>query len=140
MIVSQTCKYGLRAVIYLARHESTPVLSKQIAEDLDIPQPFLVKTLRNLCAGGLLQSSKGKRGGFKLARPAETIRLLDVVEWIDRSDFAQACALGPDCSELATCLFHSQWSTIIRMLGEKGIKELLEEDLPCPWLESTPEQ
>lgn len=139
MILSRACKYGLQAVIYLARQEDrSPVLSKRIAEDLDIPQYYLAKILHDLSRQGLLKSFRGRRGGFKLARSADSIRPLEVVEAIEGRGFCDGCVLGilPECPERAACVVHSQWSAIksqiIAMLGEKSVRELIEESRPSP--------
>jgi Rrf2 family protein len=134
----------MQAVIYLARHNAAPVLSRRIAEELGIPQHFLAKILQDLTRRGLLQSFKGRGGGFQLARSASAIRLLDVVEAIDGREFIDGCVLGlPECSTESACLVHSQWSLIkariMTMLGEKSLDELIEDPLGNPWLESIPD-
>lgn len=132
MILSQACKYGLQAVLYLAEHGSEPILRKEIAEKLDIPPFFLAKILQDLSRRGLLLSYKGRGGGFTLARPAGNIRLIDVVEAIEGTGFSDECVLGlPDCSDESACAVHAKWklakAEILSMLGEKSVKELVSE-------------
>ena len=131
MILSRACKYGLQAVLHLARYDDRPVLSKEIAQALDIPQHFLAKILQDLARHGLLQSFKGRGGGFKLARPANKIKLLEVVETIEGGDFDDGCVLGlRECSDEQACPVHYQWkeikNQILGMLTEKDVKGLLE--------------
>ena len=134
MILSQACKYGLQAVIYLAQQDPrSPVPSKEIAEDLDIPQYFLAKILHGLNRQGLLKSFKGRGGGFSLARAADSISPLEVVEAIEGRGFIDGCVLGTECSERAVCVVHPQWSAIrsqiIAMLGGKSVGALTR-DMP----------
>ena len=72
MIFSKSFIYGMQAILYLARHDTGPVLSRKIAEDLNMPQPFLAKILQELASRGLLQSFRG-RGGIQTG----TTRQLD---------------------------------------------------------------
>ncbi len=135
MIMSQACKYGLRAMVHLAQHSGDPLLSRDIAKELNIPEHFLAKILQDLSKNKLLQSFKGRGGGFKLARTAEEIKLLEVVEAIDGPQFGQGCLLGlPECSDEAPCPLHYQWgeikNSILQMLTKTSIKHVLEESFP----------
>ena len=79
-MLSRTSEYALQAMIYLARHsDEWPVTGCKIAEATGIPRNYLSRILGNLVRTGLLASSHGIRGGFRLVRPAQKIRLLDVV-------------------------------------------------------------
>ena len=72
-MLSNTCKYAIRAVIYLAVNDEDgkKIGIKQISKDLDIPTPFLGKILQSLAKQKLLKSTKGPHGGFSIGRPAE---------------------------------------------------------------------
>ena len=135
MIISQACKYGLRAMVYLAQHNEEPVLSRDIAKELQIPEHFLAKILQDLSKNKLLLSFKGRGGGFKLARQPQSIKLLEVVEAIDGPQFGQGCLLGlPECKDEAPCPLHYQWSdiksSILHMLEQTSIQHVLEESIP----------
>ncbi|MEW6752423.1 MAG: Rrf2 family transcriptional regulator [Candidatus Latescibacterota bacterium] len=143
MIISQACKYGLRAMVYLAQRGRAPVLSRDIAKELHIPEHFLAKILQDLSKNKLLHSFKGRGGGFRLARAPQAIRLLEVVEAIDGPDFGQGCLLGlPVCSEEAPCPLHHQWSdikaTMLHMLEQTSIQQVIEES--CPLVANEPGQ
>ncbi len=130
MILSRTSKYGLQAVLYLARHDDGPVLSTAIAKRLHIPPHFLAKILQDLARRGVLQSFKGRGGGFQLARPADEIRLLEVVGIIEGREFEDSCVLGlRSCSELEACPLHHHWKAIkgqiLQMLSDESVKGLL---------------
>jgi Rrf2 family transcriptional regulator, iron-sulfur cluster assembly transcription factor len=95
-MLSNTCKYAIRAVIYLAVHEKKEqkIGIKQISHDLKIPSPFLGKILQILTKNKLLNSTKGPNGGFCLGRSAGKISLLDIVDIIDGMDFFNNCLVG----------------------------------------------
>ena len=95
-ILSNTCKYGIRATIYLALNDGDKkkIGIKKIAHDLDIPTPFLGKILQNLVKHKILSSTKGPHGGFGLAADPKDISLLDIIEVIDGIDFFEECLIG----------------------------------------------
>ena len=55
----------------------------QLAEHYDLPVAYLAKQLQALVRAGVLTGTTGPRGGFRLARPADQITMLDVVEAVD---------------------------------------------------------
>jgi Rrf2 family protein len=84
MMLSRTCGYALLALEYLAAQgDGQPVASPLIARARGISERFLVKALTPLVRAGLLLSLKGPSGGYRLARPATKISLLEVVEAVD---------------------------------------------------------
>ena len=82
--LSQKTKYALRALQYLARERGKgPVLISTLASDETIPQKFLEAILLDLKKAGILQSKKGKGGGYFLLRPAAQITLGEVIRMFD---------------------------------------------------------
>jgi Rrf2 family protein len=73
-MISKKTKYGLKALIYLAReYEKGPILIADLARDERIPKKFLEAILLTLKNNGILQSKKGKGGGYYLGRPPRSI-------------------------------------------------------------------
>lgn len=95
-MLSNTCKYGIRAVIYLAlnEEENQKIGIKEISEELNIPTPFLGKILQMLAKNKMLNSTKGPNGGFSLRRPASEITLLHIIEIIDGLGLFEECLIG----------------------------------------------
>jgi len=125
-MLSNTCKYGIRAVIYLAvnKKENERIGIKLIAKELDLPTPFLGKILQNLTKNKLLVSSKGPHGGFSLAKDANKISLLDIVQIIDGLDFFHTCLIGvkvceDDPKKMAVCPFHNKLDTLRDQMYEQ---------------------
>lgn len=104
MQITRQADYAVRAVLYLAQlGEEQRAATSQIAEDQQIPPSFLAKIVSQLSVAGLLQTSRGARGGVSLARSPEEISLLEVVEAIDGPILLNecvgngACNFGDDC-------------------------------------------
>jgi Rrf2 family protein len=84
MQITRQADYAVRAMVYLAQlGPAQRAATGQIAKEKSIPPSFLAKIVSQLSVAGLLQTSRGARGGVSLAKPAEEISLLDVVEAID---------------------------------------------------------
>ena len=79
-MLSMKAKYGLRALLYLARQpDQVPVLISELAEKEGIPKKFLELILLELKNHGVLQSKKGKGGGYFLRKKPEAIKLGRVI-------------------------------------------------------------
>ena len=129
-MLSNSCRYGIRAVIYLASqpHAATKTGIKQISADLGLPTPFLAKILQELAHKGILLSTKGPRGGFGLAKPSNQITMLEIVEAVAGTAFTNGCVLGfMECTVATPCAMHDQWSGIReRIIGALGNQDLGE--------------
>jgi Rrf2 family protein len=83
-MLSAKCKYGLKAMVYMARHGAKgPLLIADIAEAQRIPKKFLDVILLELKTHCLLSSKKGKGGGYQLARLPDKIFVGDIVRILD---------------------------------------------------------
>ena len=81
---SQASEYALRALTELARCEREKwVLTGELAELLDLPVHYLGKVLQNLARKGILESQRGRQGGFRLAAAPDEITVFDVVRELD---------------------------------------------------------
>jgi Rrf2 family iron-responsive transcriptional regulator len=94
MNLSNASGYAIRALAHLARHDGRLLRSAAIAEAAGLPETFLLKALRPLVRIGVLHSLRGRHGGLRLARPAEDITLLDIIEAVDGPVRAEARAVG----------------------------------------------
>jgi Rrf2 family transcriptional regulator, iron-sulfur cluster assembly transcription factor len=118
-MLSNSCRYGIRAVVYIA---SQPILNgktgiKKISGDLDLPTPFLAKILQQLAKQKILNSSKGPHGGFSLLKDPKKITLLDIVNTIDGSDIFTNCVMhNGSCESLGKdekhCPLHEDYEKI----------------------------
>ncbi len=90
MIGSKASTYAILAVIEIARHEQAAegnghgcMRASSIASHFKLPAAYAAKVMTQLVRAGVLQSDRGPRGGFRLARPANTISVLEIVEAVD---------------------------------------------------------
>jgi Rrf2 family protein len=104
--------YAIRAMLDLARHwDGEPRKAREIAASMDIPPGFLKQVLASLVSQGLLRSSAGPRGGYRLARPPEEITLLDIIEPLEQYRSPNKCILrGGPCDWSGACPVHDAWS------------------------------
>ena len=114
MLLSRTCEYGVRAMVYLAAESTTDYRAvRTISEDLEISFHFLTKIFQQLTRFGLLRSYRGPNGGVRLSRPASEIRLKEIVVAIEGPDLFTECVLGlPGCGEDRPCPLHDAWSIV----------------------------
>ena len=110
-MLTQRSRYGLRAMILLAK-ESTgepPVPMSRIATEAQVPRKFLEIILTELKAANLVISTRGKHGGFHLARPAHLISFGDIIRVIEGPLALVPCVSRTaykrckDCKDEATC-------------------------------------
>ena len=109
-MLSMKTKYGLRALLYLARQENQgPVLISELAAKENIPKKFLELILLDLKNHGILQSKKGKGGGYSLSRRPEAIKLGRVIRVLDGPLAPLPCASQTayvpcdECEDEKTC-------------------------------------
>lgn len=87
-------------------YEGTAALARRTGA----PANYLGKLLQTLAGAGVLESRKGPGGGFRLARPAEEVTLLDIVEPLTDLGRWDGCILGmPICSDETACTLHHRW-------------------------------
>ncbi len=86
MRISRSAEYALIAVGYIAgNHKDGAILATRISNEYGVSVWYLLKVLQQLVRTGVLRSKRGPRGGFFLARRAEEITLLQLVEAVDGS-------------------------------------------------------
>jgi len=110
-MISRSAEYAIRSLAYMGtRRDRSWMLSREIAEELGIPPPFLAKVLQSLASTGILESQRGRGGGFRLARDPESLSLYEIVEPFDHLGDRKICVLGQKvCSEETACPLHHAW-------------------------------
>lgn len=123
MRVSLTLRgdYAVRAMLAIARHERAvhrdgsarpdPLSAGRIATEMRIPQRFVAHVVADLGRAGLVVGSTGRRGGYRLARAATAINLLEIVDAAERRDEPPRCVLrGIPCDPAGRCAVHDAFS------------------------------
>ena len=111
MQITRQADYAVRAVLYLAQNKNgNRTSTSTVAKEQRIPPSFLAKIISQLSIAGLLQTSRGARGGVTLARDPKEITLLEVVEAIDGPMQLNEC-VGDNavCTFDIDCPIRSVW-------------------------------
>jgi Rrf2 family protein len=117
--VSRRSDYAIRMLLELARSDGAPISVRSLAESQDVPYAFARSIQRELVSAGLVESCRGAHGGIVLARPAEMISLLQVVEAMQGAPSCSVCTSDPDwCRRMRGCSVHGVWSEADRMVSE----------------------
>ena len=115
-MLSTTSQYALRALCQLARQSGKAVLGRDLAQAVEIPANYLSKVLLTLRNAGLVGTTRGSGGGYRLRKPANEIHLIDVVELFEEiSRTKPACFLAHTrpCSDTTPCTAHSMWQRVM---------------------------
>lgn len=138
-MLSNTAEYALRAVLHVAEAaaegESLPV--GVVSEALGIPKNYLSKILHELARAGVLASTRGKHGGFRLAQSPSRITLFDVVSCFDEIGATRRCLLGrPKCNDENPCVVHDRWKDVAQEVAtffrHTSLAEVVSEGVTVP--------
>ena len=144
-----TEEYGLRCLVQVARHPGTrPLTIPEIAAAEGLSTEYTGKIMRALREGGLVRSTRGAAGGYRLARPAAEITPWDVIQSLGGAFFSEGfCEEHPgqlrDCVHSVDCSIRALW---LRVQG--AVREVLEavtladlqrdERVMAVWLDEAP--
>ena len=129
---SNTTQYAIRSIIYMM---NLPDKEKhtvgEMAEELNIPKPYLSKVLQNLAHNNIISSTKGRGGGFFLSESNLNRPLLDVIICTEGHNVFNRCILGLDvCSDENPCILHQQFkafkTNVEKVIENKAVKDLRE--------------
>jgi Rrf2 family protein len=139
-MLTQRSRYGLRAMLMLAREvrDAPPLPMSRIALEAQVPRKFLEIILTELKAAGLVVSTRGKQGGFHLARPAHLISFGDIIRVIEGPLALVPCVSRTaykrckDCRDEATCEIRLAMMTVrddtARILDGRSLADAVTED------------
>jgi Rrf2 family protein len=131
MVLSVTGEYALRAMVFLARNpDSWPIPGPRIAEAAGVPRKYLSSILADLVRTGLLEGTRGKSGGFQMARPANAVSLSEVIAPFEPINAnRRSCPFGNQvCSDKDPCTAHERWkevnAALTQFLEETTLKDV----------------
>ena len=136
MAVAQKTEYALRALFELAkRNGNDPVPVSVIAEAQAIPPRFLENVLIQIKAAGIVESVRGRDGGYRLARPPEEITMGQVIRAMEGSVSPVNCLGGrgqENCPMRDRCVFLPTWKrandSLLAVYDGTSYADLLEEE------------
>ncbi len=133
MNFKKTTSYSLHILTYLARHENIKMSASYLHKKLEIPYSYLRSVLLDLARKGLIKGTKGRNGGFLLAKGKSEILLSEIINATEGLDTLNKCFLGFEKCPFsnACCRFHHLWtgmrSEIMEILTKKSLEDLLTD-------------
>lgn len=135
MRVSTRLRYGLRFLVKLAQifESATPLKARDVAEAEHLSPDYLRQIAALLEAKGIVRAVRGKDGGYVLARPPETITLLEVVHALEGPIHPVECLANPSlCSLVTSCGTRKLWEETAACLAgffaSRTLRSLVEEE------------
>lgn len=130
MQLSNTSKYAIRILAYMATKKDSQLMNAtELAEMLYIPYKFLTKIMTDLVKVGLVESIRGREGGYKLKKRTSDIMVGDILDVFNDSIKDEQCILGIGfCNGMCKCALHDQWMEP-KFLLQKMFRESSLEDI-----------
>jgi Rrf2 family protein len=121
--ITTQAEYGLICALHLARRMSEgPVTGREIAHQERLPGDYVEQIMLKLRRAGIVQSTRGAHGGYRLARPAEQISVKDVMNASEHSTFDVHCESHPveeeRCASSHDCSIRPVWLLLQRRIDE----------------------
>ena len=128
----KTSEYAIRVLIFMASQETDRFSVSSLHRALGIPYKYLGRLMRKLAEAGLLESTRGKSGGYTISRPKEAIYLSEIVDAVEGSKDFDRCLLGlENCSRREPCPFHHKWEphrlAMHRVLTDTSLANLVSD-------------
>lgn len=131
--ISKMADYGVLLLGHFAQHEEALTSSAELAETYHMPRAVVANLLKEFGRAGLLESRRGLHGGYRLARPAADINLLDIVNAIEGPVHLIECAAddgAPACCYEDVCPSRSPMQAVhrklIRLFESISLTELMQ--------------
>ncbi|MFN8298358.1 MAG: Rrf2 family transcriptional regulator [Chitinophagales bacterium] len=131
MMFSKSCEYAIKAVLHICMNtrDGSRLGIKEIAEEIESPEPFTAKILQELARKRIISSAKGPGGGFFIDPKAKPIVMMEIVEAIDGMGAFERCGLGlKECSEDHPCPIHKEFKSysarLKNLLTYKTVQEM----------------
>lgn len=122
MIFSNPTEYAIRGLSELVCRSPAStgrMMIEELVRGTDLPRDFMAKIFQKLARAGILSSSKGRGGGFSLARPAHEIRLIDIIEVLEGPQCSDRCVVGLEkCTDHMPCPQHDLYKPIRQRLKD----------------------
>lgn len=133
MTLSRASTYAFYGLGYLAKQSADRwVPLSEIHQAYGVPEKHLAKIFQSLVKAGILRSVRGVNGGFALARPAESVSPLDVIEVVDGPVDEKGCLLiRQPCEEESVCPINAVWRRaqegMLAVLRQATVADMVEQ-------------
>ena len=144
-MISPTAEYALRAVVAIAQANGQAVATQSLAKTTKVPPGYLPKVLQMLGRAGLVESKRGLGGGFRLAKPAGALTVLEVVNAVDPIKRIAKCPLDLETHGGGLCALHKHLDqateSVEQSFADTTIADLLAQPGRCtPFCEEPQQQ
>jgi FeS assembly SUF system regulator len=133
--LSKITDYGIVLLAHLAKGADGPAEphnARELAERVDLPAPVVSKVLKGLAREGILESQRGSKGGYALARPPHRINIVEVIDALEGAIAITECSAGPSvCSHEGTCAVREPL-TVLNGMVRKALRAVTLADLIAP--------
>lgn len=118
MVITREADYAVRLMVGLAqRTQGTVVSARALADESGVPYELARTILGNLADAGILESRRGRSGGFLLARDPREVKLVDVLAVAGEALQLNLCVADPgNCGRSSECPVHPVWSAASEVL------------------------
>ncbi len=126
-------EYAVRAILFLASQPLGKIsLISEISKVQDVPKSYLAKIMQHLVKVGLVNSRRGAKGGFFLARPADRITLRETIEAVEGPIYLNVCLIRKgECPRDEICPVHPVWreaqEKLFSVLESKTMAQLAKD-------------
>jgi len=130
MKLNNTSQYAIRILSYITDHREKKILNAtELSENLLIPYKFLTKIMTELVKEDMVESIRGREGGFKLKKEPSDIKVNDILNIFNDATKDEECLLGIGfCNGMCKCALHDQWMEP-KLLIQKMFQESSLEDI-----------
>lgn len=134
MRLTRAGEYAVRCALYLAMQPDEGDISRrQVSQAMKVPLHFLGKIAQQLAHAGIIQITKGAKGGYRLARPAKEVSLLQIVEAVEGPFSLNLCLINHDsCDRTGFCPVHEVWQEaqagLQKTLGKANLASLAAKE------------
>jgi len=133
MKLSTTSQYAIRVMIFISQNSDIKLFhAKDISEKLSIPYKYLTKIMSKLVEANIITSTRGREGGYSIAKKSVNIKMVDLVKAVDNSLHETACVLGIGlCDENEKCALHDEWrepkKSMLKMFHNTTLEDVSKE-------------
>ncbi|MYF07724.1 MAG: SUF system Fe-S cluster assembly regulator [Rhodospirillaceae bacterium] len=131
--------YAVVVLTQMVREPDKQVTAPQLSEESSVPAPTVAKVLKALAKEGVLASQRGVHGGYRLARPAGDISMLEVIRALEGPVSLTACVDGAegDCDVESLCPVRGNWDRVNTAI-RSALAEVTLEDMAIPTMFGVP--
>lgn len=135
--ISRLTDYGTVLLAHLAAHQAGVRSAADVAQATSIAPPTVSKLLKSLARAGLVTSTRGANGGYRLSRPPQDISAADIIDALEGPVSITECSASDgECEHEGVCSVGDAWQrinvAILRALNDVSLHDLVRANGPVP--------